>query len=101
MIDARLSAIHSRPPCSFGTDHVAVRIKFLGVLAEVPNIALNILREVVRGSLDKNSILEGQIGYDGAGDPGDLFGLMRYRKLIASRNPFRSEERRIGKACIS
>src|SRR5207248_2427127 len=45
--NAWLCSIHACPPTPLSAYHIAFLIKFLGVLSEIPDVALSVLRKII------------------------------------------------------
>jgi hypothetical protein len=80
--DAGLGAVDPRPPRPLGRGHLAV-LQLPGVLAQVPHVALGVLRVPVVGGLDHLAVLGGDVADDPGLDPHDRRGPVRDGDLDA------------------
>src|SRR5882724_80529 len=54
--NAWLRSIHACPPRPLSAYHIAVLIKFLGVLPEIPDVAVSVLRKIVKRILLQDAV---------------------------------------------
>jgi hypothetical protein len=79
--DAGLRAVDSRFP-GVACPYEASVLELERVLAQVPDVALLVLRVVVEGPLDGAAALRDRVAHDGAADAEDLLGLTGHDLVV-------------------
>src|SRR5262249_2949379 len=79
----RLRPINASPPRPLGGYHMAMPIEFLGVLSEIPDVAVAVLREIVERILLQDATHKDSVVDYPTGHSGDDYRSICNRKLIS------------------
>src|SRR5262245_61743275 len=86
--NSRLCSIQASSPRSFGAYDVAVPVKFLCVLPEIPNVSVPILCEIVKCILLQDATQKDSVVDYPAGHSGYDYCVVRNRELISLLTAF-------------